>query len=593
MVRERLKNGVLEPCHGAYRNPWFLVAKKDAGKYRLINAAMEINRVTLRDAALPPDTDSFSEDFAGCAIASLIDFFSGYDQIPLAEKSRDLTAFETLLGLMRMTTLPQGATNSVGQFMRVVLAILREHISHRARAFLDDVAVKGPRTKYGDEEILPGIRRYVAEHIQDVDEVLADIERAGCTVAGGKSQFLVERMKVVGYVTDIFGRHPDEDKVAKIVAWPVPVDVTGVRAFIGVCVYFRIWIACFALVAKPLFALMKKEAEWEWTTECQTAMDRLKTLLSTAPVLARLDNEEGSGVVYVLVDASGIGWGGVICQATREDPKKRKPIRYESGVWSETERRLDAGKRECRGVLCAFKKFRPWLYGRFFILEIDAKVLAQQLNRPATDLPNSAMARWVAWIRLFDFEVRHVAGERHQAPDGLSRRPAAQSELEEPNDDQYLDDMIDAKFFMADIEEVEETPAEPESILEGKYSQESHDMAYYLVKLKRPPGYTADQQRALKKRSKGFFVKDKRLLRQSGNREPIQIVLDDEEERESALRHCHELHGHRGREGTYQTLRNRYYWPQMIGAVEKWVKSCEECQKRNPGLQNAELHPTM
>ena len=79
MLRERMKNGLLEECYGPYRNPWFLVGKKDKGKYRLVNAAMKMNGVTIRDANLPPSVNEFSEEFAGMAIASLIDFFSEYD----------------------------------------------------------------------------------------------------------------------------------------------------------------------------------------------------------------------------------------------------------------------------------------------------------------------------------------------------------------------------------------------------------------------------------------------------------------------------------------------------------------------------------
>ena len=127
MLQERLEAGMLEQCHGPYRNPWFLVKKK-SGKYRLVNAAMNINQVTIRDANMPPAVDEFAEEFAGMTITSLIDFFSGYDQIALDEKSRDLTAFMTPLGLLRQTTLPQGATNSVAQFVRVVTKILENHI---------------------------------------------------------------------------------------------------------------------------------------------------------------------------------------------------------------------------------------------------------------------------------------------------------------------------------------------------------------------------------------------------------------------------------------------------------------------------------
>jgi len=46
-------------------------------------------------------------------MALIIDLFSGYDQIELDVRSRDLTGFQTPIGLLRMTTLPQGATNLV------------------------------------------------------------------------------------------------------------------------------------------------------------------------------------------------------------------------------------------------------------------------------------------------------------------------------------------------------------------------------------------------------------------------------------------------------------------------------------------------
>ena len=57
------------------------------------------------------------------------------------------------------------------------------------------------------------------------------------------------------------------------------------------------------------------------------------------------------------------------------------------------------------------------------MVEIDAKTLLHQLNPPIVDLPGAMVTRWITWIRLFDFDVRHVPGHRHSRPDGLSRRP--------------------------------------------------------------------------------------------------------------------------------------------------------------------------
>ena len=211
-----MKIGVIEPCYGPYQNLWYLVKKSISGKYRLINVAIELNRVTIRDANLPPSADKFFEEFAGCTISFLIDFFSSYDHVELDEESRDLTAFMTLLGLMRMTMLAQGATNLVIQFIKIVLKILALHLRDRAKPFLNDVGVKRPKTIYNNEELALGIRQYMIEHIQNLDKVLADLEQAGITIAEAKSELCQAGIKIVRYICNADGHHPDTSKVLKI-----------------------------------------------------------------------------------------------------------------------------------------------------------------------------------------------------------------------------------------------------------------------------------------------------------------------------------------------------------------------------------------
>jgi hypothetical protein len=94
--------------------------------------------------------------------------------------------------------------------------ILMDHISYDARPFLDDVSIKGPKTRYNNEVIHDregDIRRFVVEHIVTLDKVLCDMERAGLTVYSGKLQFLCTQMKIVSYVTDARDRHPDAARI--------------------------------------------------------------------------------------------------------------------------------------------------------------------------------------------------------------------------------------------------------------------------------------------------------------------------------------------------------------------------------------------
>src|SRR5204862_3010043 len=125
-----------------------------------------------------------------------------------------------------------------------------------------------------------------------------------------------------------------------------------------------------------------------------------------------------------------------------------RPARYESGIWNDTEKKYDAQKLECRGLLKALKKFWFWVNGRFFRVETDAQTLVWLLNQPPNGLPNAMMTRWLTFIRLFDFEVKHVPGAKNSGPDGLSRRGRAPTDEEEEDPD----DFFDAKIYFVSAE---------------------------------------------------------------------------------------------------------------------------------------------
>ena len=123
---------------------------------------------------------------------------------------------------------------------------------------MDDIGVKGPRIIYNNEEVAPGIRRYMLEYIMWLNSVLADLERAGCTISSPKSQFCMPGIRIVGFVCNYLGKHPNSAKVIKIVKWAEPLDVSQARVFIRIVVYYRVFVKDFATVAAPIYTLMKK-----------------------------------------------------------------------------------------------------------------------------------------------------------------------------------------------------------------------------------------------------------------------------------------------------------------------------------------------
>ena len=103
-----------------------------------------LNAITWRNANLPPSVNEFSKEFTGYHIASLVNLYSEYDQQILHQASQDMTAFWVPnIGLVKNTTLPQGCTNSVAQFVQTITKILKDIILDVAMLFLDDIGVKG------------------------------------------------------------------------------------------------------------------------------------------------------------------------------------------------------------------------------------------------------------------------------------------------------------------------------------------------------------------------------------------------------------------------------------------------------------------
>jgi len=217
-------------------------------------------------------------------------------------------------------------------------------------------------------------------------------------------------------------------------------------------------------------------------------MDQLKLALTQAPALVRIDYSEGAGEIILAADASLEGWGSVLMQLDAEG--RRHPSRYESGLWNNAEKNYDATKRECRGVLKALRKVRFWLYGVRFTLETDASVLVAQLNRSATDLPGALVTRWIAYIRLFDFVVRHVPGHKHTAADGLSRRPRTESDDIDEANEVDIDDFVEAElnaFRLAPVRVIDDASDGPTAaLLNSSYSDESWEIARFLTTLKKP-----------------------------------------------------------------------------------------------------------
>ncbi|KAF8846528.1 hypothetical protein BDZ45DRAFT_608841, partial [Acephala macrosclerotiorum] len=136
----------------------FLIAKKIAGIYRLINAIMKINSIILRDVNILLSVNEFSKKFVEYFYTFLINFFFEYDQFTLNVRNRNMIVFIIPLKLLRMIIPFQKVINFIIQFVRIIITILEDVFSRVAIPFLDDVGVKRLYTNYDNELVLLEIR---------------------------------------------------------------------------------------------------------------------------------------------------------------------------------------------------------------------------------------------------------------------------------------------------------------------------------------------------------------------------------------------------------------------------------------------------
>ncbi|XP_075092289.1 uncharacterized protein LOC142172543 [Nicotiana tabacum] len=106
----------------------------------------------------------------------------------------------------------------------------------------------------------------------------------------------------------------DPKKAEAVQKWPRPTSPTEIHSFLGLAGYYRCFVQDFSRIAVPLTKLTQKNAKFQWKEECEQSFQKLKTCLTTAPILTLPSGSEGFTVFF---DASRVGLGCVLMQNGR------------------------------------------------------------------------------------------------------------------------------------------------------------------------------------------------------------------------------------------------------------------------------------
>lgn len=541
MVQEMLDSNIIRESSSPYASPIVLVSKK-SGEKRLCVDYRALNRKTKREHYPLPRIEDQLDRLSGSKLFITLDLASGYYQIPIAEQSREKTAFVTPDGQFEYNRMPFGLVNAPSVFQRTMNKIIQNSpVSAYTIVYMDDILI--PASSYEE-----GLIR--------LEEVLKLLSQNGLTLKLSKCNFFFNSIDYLGYEVSSEGIRPGSVKTKAISEFTPPRNVHEVRRFLGLASFFRRFVRGFAVIARPLTALLKKDSPWRWGNEESEAFDNLKRALVERPVLAVYDPTYET---QLHTDASKIGVAGILLQKDLTDTLR--PVAYYSRQTTPDEQKLHSYELETLAVISSLSKFRVYLLGVRFKIITDCNALRTTLTK--RDLV-PRIARWWLQFLEYDCDIEYRPGDRMAHVDALSRCPVV--------DEQDTRNLLDVLAVGTDD-------------WLTTYQQSDDDIKRIADILNDP-----------KTKETTEIFKNYKLV--NGR---VYRVLDDSSirwlvprgARWQLLKANHDDIGHFGYDKTLARIKANYWFPKMRRFIKKYVAACIECahHKLPSGMKAGELHP--
>jgi len=287
-----------------------------------------------------------------------------------------------------------GLTNAPAYFMYLMNKVFMEFHDKFVVVFIDDILV------FSKTEL---------EHAEHLRLVLQKLREHKLYAKRSKCEVWLKEVSFLGHIVSNGGIAVDPSKVKDVLDWKPPTDVSGIRTFLGLAGYYRRFIEGFSKLAKPMTALLEKNAKFVWSEKCQENFEDLKRRLTTAPVLVLPDLSKNFSIYC---DASRLGLGCVLMQEGRV-------VAYASRQLRKHELNYRTRDFELATVVHALKIWRLYLIGHKSDIYKDHKSLKYIFTQ--SDL-NLRQRWWLELIKDYDLEVHYHPGKANVVVDALRRK---------------------------------------------------------------------------------------------------------------------------------------------------------------------------
>ena len=397
MLKNMLEAGVIRPSISSWAAAPVLVRRKD-GKVRWCIDYRALNACTRKDVYPLPLMTECTDSLDQNVWFSKLDANSAYWQIPVAEESKEKTAFRTRHGLFEFNRLAFGLCNAPSTFSRAMSLVLQGMSWKTVLAFLDDICILGKSKE---------------DHLNNLGDVFRRFRKFGLKLKPKKCSLFCKEVEFLGRLVGVNGVTMTDQSLETIREWRAPKSVKEVEKFLGLANFHRVFIKDYARVAEPMTRLLKKKTFF-WGKEQQESFEELKTRLLSPPVLA-IPQLNGS---YILdCDASGWAVSGELLQI--QDGQERA-IAYGSFALSALQKTYCSTRKELLALVRMTNHFRHYLLGRSFKIRTDHHSLKWIMNFKHAE---GQLARWLEELSRFHMDIEFRPGKSHGNADALSRIP--------------------------------------------------------------------------------------------------------------------------------------------------------------------------
>ena len=525
---------------------------KKPDQIRICVDMREANQCVLRTRHVTPTIDELIADLNGATVMSKIDLRSGYHQLELDPKSRDITTFSTHSGLFRYKRLIFGLNSAAEIFQHTIQELISD--IQGAKNVSDDIIVFGV-----DRE----------SHDKALHATLGRLHESGLTVNEEKCEFYKSEIEFFGFIFSADGLKPDPNKVKALKLAQKPQNLSELRSFLGMVQYSSRFIADFATIVEPLRKLTKQDVKWDWTQKQDDAFQAIKNALSEQTTLMFFDPTKDT---EIHVDASPVGLAAVMTQKQGQG-QGHKPVAYASRSLSDVEQRYSQTEREALSVVWACEHFNIYILGsEFTTIVTDHKPLLNIWEKPN---PPTRIARWSLRLTPYKLKFRFQAGKDNIA-DYMSRHPIPQSETQTTmcRHDKIAEDYVN--FVLENDQFSAITLSEVQSATENDPTLQTvikliNNNKWFAISDHALPESNSKSLQAFKNVKDELTVNDQKNLIFRGSQLVIPATLQNR-----VVSVAHE--GHQGIAKTKAFIRSKAWFPGIDKMVEEQVEKCIPCQ---------------